>query len=614
VATLLADVIHAGLAGRILATSQVRLGVDGEQVVPLEPLSLISPDDGASEASPAVVLLVDRATTVGAQVRTDDPSIVELARRLGGLPLAIELVATYLRLAPAEALVEHLDDYIDDVSGPPSLPARHRTLRGTFDWSSDLLKPATRRLLAGLSVLDGPWSLEAAQAVAPAVDVDPDAVRRLVAELVELSIVQVPTPGRGPARYRILDTIRTFAAEHLEVLGRTRAAAARHADHFLAFAELARPHRRGADEGAWVAGIVAELDNLRAAHRHFVATERWDEATRLVVALSDELMMGGRLEIGRWAVEVCSGSVAAGPRRAEVEGLAAHALMIENNLELALAHAQAALACDAATGEAPRAWAAHNVMALAGLASQEENPELAAWGEHLRAMETIGDADRDPFPRALALWNRVLLAEISEQYDRAAKPARKLLALADRYDNPSVRSMGLVASGRVAKWKDAHTRARDLCQQALGAAQAAHNTPMVDFARQELAELADSADPRAALAALAPVARSFIHTGNISEQAQTALRIAKRLVDLDQVMPAAKALVRLEHTPMARRTGFKAEVREVLDRLESAQRGAAQREGMATPLAGVLTDLLDAVRDVLDRGTDMTDDPQEDRT
>jgi predicted ATPase/DNA-binding SARP family transcriptional activator len=617
VAALLDDVMHAGLAGRILATSQVRLGVEGEQVVPLEALSLTRPVDSGSEASPAVVLLVDRATTVGAKVRADDPSIAELARRLGGLPLAIELVATHLRSASADALVEHLDDYIDDVTGPRSLPARQRTLRATFDWSSDLLKSATRRLLAGLSVLDGPWSLDAAQAVAPAVDVDPDDVRRLVAELVDLSIVQVPTPERGPAHYRILDTIRTFAAEQLEILGRTRAAADRHAEHFLAFAELALPHRQGPDEGAWVAGIIAEFDNLRATHRHFVKTERWDEAMRLIVALGDELMMRGRLEIGRWAVEVCSTSAAAGPRRAEVEGLAANALMIESNLEQALVHARAALVLDAETIGLKRAWVGHNVMAMAGLAHLEEDPERVAWGVHIRAMETIGDAHHNPFPRALALWNRVFLAEITSQLHRAEKPARRLLVLADQYDNPSIRSMGLVASGRVAKWHDDHTRARDLCQQALGAAQAAHNTPMVDFARQELAELADLAglsDPRAALAALAPVARSFIHTGNISEQAQTALRIAKRLVDLDEVMPAAKALVRLEHTPMAKRTGFVDEVRKALDRLEPAQRDAAQRDGMATPLAGVLADLLDAVDDVLDQGTDVTDDPQEDRT
>jgi predicted ATPase/DNA-binding SARP family transcriptional activator len=599
VAELLDDVMQADFAGRVLATTQSALDVPGEQVVVLDPLALESDDE---DIAPAVLLLCERAAQAGAQVSAEDPAIVELARRLGGLPLAIELVARHLRSASAEEVLTHLDDYVSEASGPQSLPERQRTLRATFDWSVDLLKAAPRRLLAGLSVLDGPWSLDAAEAVAPAVDVDPDQVLRLVAELVDLSIVEAATPPKGPARYRIFDTIRTFAAEHLDQLKRRRSATDLHAEHFVDLAEQATGHRWGPDEAAWTGAVFAELDNIRAARRHLMDAQRWVDAARLIVAL-DEIMVG-RMEVGQWAVELNDTGQVTGPLLAEVQGIAATAFMNQGRLEEALALAESALAADAASGGPERAWRARNVMAMAGLAHNAPHGRPFEWGPHLRALESIGDTSGKPFPRALSYWNRVFLAGLTERYDLAESPARKLLELADRHDNPSLRAMGLVACGRVARWHGDTARARDLFQQALGAAEAVHNHLMVDHARQDLAQLADVGDTggaddhRAALTALVTVARSHILTGNVSQQLQTAVHIAKHLAETGHLLPAAKALVRLDQTPMSGAQGFSDEVQALLARLED-DRATALRDGAATPLPRVLPDLLQVVDEVL---------------
>lgn len=601
VAELLDDVMQADFAGRVLATTQSALDVPGEQVVLLDPLAVDA--DEPDEIAPAVLLLCERAAQAGAHVDADDDAIVELARRLGGLPLAIELVARHLRSASAEEVLTHLDDYVSDASGPQSLPERQRTLRATFTWSADLLKAAPRRLLAGLSVLDGPWSLDAAEAVAPAVDVDPDQVLRLVAELVDLSIVEAATAPKGPARYRIFDTIRTFAAEHLDELDRVTATADLHAEHFLDLVEQATRYRWGPDEAAWTGAVVAELDNIRAARRHLVDTQRWDDAARLVVAL-DEIMVG-RMEIGQWAVDLGDTGQVTGPHLAEVQGIAATAFMNQGRLEDALTRADEALAADAATGGPERAWRARNVKAMAGLAHNAPHGRPFEWGPHLRALETISDTSGKPFPRALALWNKVFLAGLTERHDLAETPARDLLALADRHDNPSLRAMGLVACGRVARWNGDTTLARDLFQQALGAAEAVHNHLMVDIARQDLAQLANVGDTgkaddhRAALAALVPVARSHILTGNVSQQLQTAVHIAKHLAEIGPLLPAATALVRLDRTPMSGTQNFSDQVQALLARLDEDDRATALRDGTATPLPRVLPDLLPVVDEVL---------------
>ena len=610
-ASLVAGILAADPVARLLVTSRVRLDVPGEQVVNLETLDLPGPTDPDPGTAAAVELLVDRARAVDADVSPADPHVAELARRLDGLPLAIELAAIRLASIPASTLVARLGESFEAFSGPPDLPDRLRTLRATFEWSFEMVDPAGRRLLAALSVFRGTWSLEAAEAVAAAVDVDAGRVMALIAELVDLSIVRVHMPVTGTARYRMLDTIRTYAADHLDELGRVEAVADLHADYFLALAERAVPHRRGPDEPTWVGELAAEFDNLRAAHRHLIAHGRSVDALRLVAALGDELLMRERLEIGRWAAALAAQPAVAGqPLLVVVLGLAANAAMLEGRLEDALSLANRALEAEQTIDGAPRPWMAHNVLAMAPLANGFGRER---WGRHIHAMEDISDEIGDPFPRALALWNRSFVAELTGVVDKAEAAARDLLALGERHDNPSMRSMGLQARGRVAAMRHDAGEAREFFMQALGAAEAALNTLMVNTTARELADRAsDLGDRRAALAALCRIARSFIASGNIREQAPTALRIIDHLVALGVLLPAARALVCLQRSPLGRTAACEGLLARARAGLCADDWDAALHDGAALQLDRVLVHLVQVVDDLPEPDDpDEPDDPKD---
>ena len=602
VAALVGEVLAASGESRLLATSQARLGLPGEEVVPLDTLALPGSTDPRPEAAPAVELLLLRARRAGARLEPTDPHLMELARRLGGLPLAIELIAVHLATVPAANVVERLDHYIGEARAPAAGPGpdRHRTLRATFDWSFNLASPAARRLLAALSIFRGTWSLAQAESLAGAVDVEPERVIALTAELSNLSILRSDLQPGGTGRYRMLDTIRSFSAEHLADLGRVDAVADLHADHFLQLAEEAARHRRGPDEPAWVAEVDAEFDNMRAAYRHFLDHGRPVAALRLVVALGDDLMMRERLEIGRWAADLAGDPAVAGePLRVVALGLAANALMLRGRLDAAERLAREAVAVEAAVPGAPPAWMAQNVLAMVRAVHFSEG-----WVDHIHAMEAMSDALGDPFPRALALWNRVFVAEYTGQPEYADAAAPELLALGDKHDNPSIRSMGLWARGRAAELQGDTVKARDLFQQALGVAEAARNTLMVNKALRALADLvADFGNPRSALTALSRIARSFRSSGNVAEQAQTARSICEHLLAIGEVLPAARALGRLQHSALKESPDFGAFVDAVMDRLTPDERDRVQREGSGLRLDEVISELIRVVDALPDEET-----------
>jgi hypothetical protein len=289
-----------------------------------------------------------------------------------------------------------------------------------------------------------------------------------------------------------------------------------------------------------------------------------------------------------------------------VLGLAANAAMLEGRLTDALALANRALATEERIGGAPRAWMAHNVLAMAPLANGFGRER---WGRHIRAMEDISDQLDDPFPRALALWNRLFVAEWTKTIDKAEEAAHDLLALGDRYDNPSMRSMGLHACGRVAVLHRDPGEARDWFMQALGAAEAARNTLMINTTARELADRAsDLGDHRTALAALCRIARSFIASGNIREQAPTALRIIDHLVTMGERLPAARALVCLQRSPLRRTAECEGLLARAKAGLSATEWDDALHDGAALQLDQVLTELVRVAGDLADRREPDEDD------
>ncbi len=278
----------------LIATSREPLGIAGETIYRVPSLSLPGPDEpalAAPESSDAVALFVDRVRAQGTGLVVDEqtiPMIVSICRRLDGLPLAIELAAARLRSLSLSGLHDRLDQRFRLLTGGSRAALeRQQTLRATVDWSYSLLNAAETSLLRRLSVFAESFDLDAAEAVCGFGDIEVFDVAELLGALVDKSLV-LAEPSGGALRYRLLETIRQFAAERqLESsYDEAAAVAVAHARHFLAFAESVAPHLDGSDQGRWLARLDADQANLLLAARYLSGDAGGTEQVlRLVVAL-----------------------------------------------------------------------------------------------------------------------------------------------------------------------------------------------------------------------------------------------------------------------------------------------------------------------------------------
>ena len=264
-------------AVRILASSREALGIAGETTLRVPSLAMPAPGTGALPALPpggsllryeAVRLFVDRAQAVQAAFRltpTNAPAVLQICRRLDGIPLALELAAARVRLLPVEAIAARLDDRFRLLTGGSrtALP-RQQTLRALIDWSYDLLGPQERSLLHRLAVFAGGWTLEAAEAVCGGDGLDSYEVMDSLQQLVNKSLVLVEEQG-DQARYHYQETIRQYARERLLESGEIAAVRSRHRDWYVQVAETTTPQLRTAGQAAVFRRLRAEHDNLRAA-------------------------------------------------------------------------------------------------------------------------------------------------------------------------------------------------------------------------------------------------------------------------------------------------------------------------------------------------------------
>lgn len=289
---------------RILATSRAALGIAGERIYlvpslslpplvdgrglmvegsarstagpPSSELSTITPQLSALTQYEAVRLFVERAVfsqPAFAVTNSNAPAVVQVCRRLDGIPLAIELAAARVKLLSVEQIAARLDDCFRLLTGGSrtALP-RQQTLRALIDWSYDLLAEAERALLRRLSVFAGGWDLAAAAAVTCGAavsegageEVDEYEILDLLGQLVDKSLVMMEEHG-GEARYRLLETIRQYGRQRLRASAEEPLFRTRHRDWYLGLAERAEPYLTGAEQAKWLDRLEIEHDNLRAA-------------------------------------------------------------------------------------------------------------------------------------------------------------------------------------------------------------------------------------------------------------------------------------------------------------------------------------------------------------
>jgi predicted ATPase/DNA-binding SARP family transcriptional activator len=269
---------------RILATSREPLAITGETLCHLGPLALPTAEPDLAEASQAaaVQLFVGRAAGVRPGFALDGSTVdavVEICRRLDGMPLALELAAAKLRSMRIDQVARRLDDRFRLLtSGSRTALPRQRTLLAMVEWSWDLLDEAERTLARRLAVFPGGADLPTLEAVCADVSVPPDDVLYIVDALVEKSIVQ-PSGDR----YRMLETVRAYMADRRAEAGED--ITPRFVDHYLALAERHEPRLRTREQLDAIGVFDAEQDNLVAALRATLDARDAARAYRFVKAL-----------------------------------------------------------------------------------------------------------------------------------------------------------------------------------------------------------------------------------------------------------------------------------------------------------------------------------------
>jgi predicted ATPase/class 3 adenylate cyclase len=294
---------------RILATSREPLGLDGERVYRVPSLSLPPGEAEAVDeiaASDAARLFVDRAQAHDAGFGLDKdtaPLVASVCRRLDGIPLALELAAARLSSMSIQQVSQRLDQRFRLLTGGSrnAMP-RQQTLQAAVDWSFGLLHEPERETLRRLSVFAGGFELEAAEAICADGGVDAFDVLDLLGSLVDKSLV-VADRTPGSVRYRLLDTIRQYAAQELLRSGGEAEVVAtrdRHAGYVLRLAQDASPALSGHGQGDWLRRLDPEWENLRAAAAHLADQGRTDDVLRLGVWLQWFAMGKGHTDVLTW--------------------------------------------------------------------------------------------------------------------------------------------------------------------------------------------------------------------------------------------------------------------------------------------------------------------------
>jgi predicted ATPase/class 3 adenylate cyclase len=276
----------------LLATSREPLGIEGERIYRVP--SMNTPAEGdevdAIRNSEAVRLFTDRAAQHGVSLPWDEPTasvIGRICRRLDGIPLAIELGAARLRVMPVIELDARLDQRFSIlVGGSRAALPRQQTLLAMVDWSWELLNTAERQVLARLSVFAGGFDLGAAEAVTAGGEVPSAEVLGHLGALIDKNLVQFDDTGEGPVRYRLLETVRQYAARQLDRQHPAAEDARRaHRDTYLALAEAAAPELVAPGQVTWMDRLDLELDNLRAAIAYTLKHTDPAPGVRLAAAL-----------------------------------------------------------------------------------------------------------------------------------------------------------------------------------------------------------------------------------------------------------------------------------------------------------------------------------------
>ena len=296
-AETVADLLQRAPHCKALVTSRQRLHLLEEWLLPVAGLGL---DGGVASAAGDLFLRSARRVHTSFQTEGQEESIAAICRQAEGMPLAIELAASWVRVLSCAEISQQMGQSLDFLTtGLRNLPERHRSLHALFDQSWRLLSPEEQRVLRGVSVFQGGWTLTDAAhvlAVDDAASADSRALHHLLLALVDKSLVQ--SSGQ---RFRIHELVRQYAGEQLAASGAKEMIRQRHFTTYLHLARTADAKVRGPEVVTWFARLEAEQDNLRSAWQWALDSERFVDAAWLGVALCHTWHIRARwYEVAQW--------------------------------------------------------------------------------------------------------------------------------------------------------------------------------------------------------------------------------------------------------------------------------------------------------------------------
>ncbi|MGW0842853.1 ATP-binding protein [Streptomyces sp. NPDC002787] len=421
---------------RVLATSRQTLGISGEHVFTVAPLSV--PDE-------AVRLLRDRAVASRPEFEVTDANraaVTRLCTRLDGLPLAIELAASRLRTLTVEQVTERLEDRFALLTGGSrAARPRQRTLRALIDWSYELCTPAERLLWNRLSVFAGGFGLDAAEGVGAGDGIERREILDLLDRLVAQSVVLI-NEREGQPRYWMLETIREYGKERLDESGEEERVRARHGDFYLRLTE-------GIADGWYGPGQEEGLARLRAEHGNLRATLEHSEpqtALALVTALRFHWCADGFLGEGRrWLDRALGAAPEPTVARARALWVAAWAALLQADHPAADRFLAEAGALGAALDDAVVSAYVEGFRGTSALFRGHLTEAVSHYQRAVAAHDAAGDS-----PGALFSLFQLAVAQAHTADPRAERTGRQVVATAEAHGERWIRSYALWALGHEA--------------------------------------------------------------------------------------------------------------------------------------------------------------------
>ncbi len=509
VADLAEQLLSACDALSILATSREVLGVDGERSWPVPPLSLPEADTSAAAAalaeSDAVRFFENRAQLVFPSFRLADDNaqaVVQVCRRLDGLPLAIELAAAQMRMLSVGQLAERLDDIFTVlVGGARTAPHRHQALRATLDWSHDLLDEDERVVFRRLAVFCGGFTLTAAEQVTAGSGIRPEHILELLTRLADKSLLQVDHGG-SDARYHLLGTVREYALERLAEASEKDAARRAHLRCFAGLVEEVTPRIDGGREGAL--GLERELDrldaetpNIRLALEFAHNSGDANAALRIAGPLGRFAYLRGHYhEIREWMdTAVTAGKDAPAALRAKALLGSGRLALLQCDYRPAVRRLEAALRLYRELGDAQGTASALQVLGSVAREQGRYARAMELHGESLSIAETAGDQ----WAVASAHGYLGFASWLQLDFERATQECTAALSMFRELDDVEGIAWSLLSLGTVARHQGDRGQAATLLQESRSLAERIGFREGIAWCLEQLGLLAaDRGDPAAA--------------------------------------------------------------------------------------------------------------------